>query len=322
MKLLHLAAVVALWSAAAFGQVTLQCPACSGPIFYSAALNSDSVARGVILNNASTKAVPVTWSISGPGFIPGGGFTCKAGSLAPGKCVISVKYHPSVAAFPPINATGTLTVIVGTPSVTTVVSLIGNTTNPPPPVVAATLTPTALDFGPVTVGTCSASKAATLTSTGKSPLTVTSVFTFSNNQFSFGGSGTCSVGQVLNPGQSCTGSVKFCPTAVGSASGVLNYNDSAPNSPQALTLTSIGIAPAPKSVQLNWNAPVSDGAASYNLYRASTSGGMIKIGNVVGSVLTFTDVAVPSGTYQYAARTVDNSGRESVNSNQVVVTIP
>jgi hypothetical protein len=321
MKLFQLAAVVALWSAAAFGQVTLQCPACSGPIFYSAALNSDSVAHGVILNNASTSAVPLTWSISGPGFMPGGGFTCKLGSLAPGKCVISVKYHPLVAAFPPINATGTLTVTVGAQSATTVVNLIGNTTNPPP-VVAATLTPTALDFGSVAVGTCSAPKSATLTSTGKSPLTVTSVFTFSNSQFSFGGSGTCSVGQVLNPGQSCTGSVKFCPTAVGPASGVLNYNDSAPNSPQALTLTSIGIAPAPKSVQLNWNPPVSDGAASYNLYRASASGGMIKIGNVVGSVLTFTDVAVPSGTYQYAARTADNSGRESVNSNQVVVTIP
>jgi hypothetical protein len=80
-----------------------------------------------------------------------------------------------------------------------------------------------------------------------------------------------------------------------------------------------GNAPPPviHSVLLNWVAPVTDGAASYNLYRSG-----VKVGNVAGSILTFTDKTVSSGTYTYAATTVDSSGNESIQSNTVALTIP
>ena len=82
------------------------------------------------------------------------------------------------------------------------------------------------------------------------------------------------------------------------------------------------VIPPTKSVVLSWIAPPSDGAASYNLYRKTSSGSYAKVGSVVGNVLTFTNVKVPRGTYQYVATTVDSSGNESMNSNSVTVTIP
>jgi hypothetical protein len=85
---------------------------------------------------------------------------------------------------------------------------------------------------------------------------------------------------------------------------------------QYLTKSSIPV-PVAKSVTLKWFAPATDGAASYNLYRSG-----VKIGSVSGSSLTFTNTAVPSGTYSYSARTVDAAGHESVDSNVVSVTIP
>jgi hypothetical protein len=77
------------------------------------------------------------------------------------------------------------------------------------------------------------------------------------------------------------------------------------------------IPPTIHSVVLNWVAPVTDGAARYNLYRSG-----VKVGNVAGSILTFTDKPVTSGTYTYAATTVDSSGNESIQSNTVALTVP
>ncbi len=59
-------------------------------------------------------------------------------------------------------------------------------------------------------------------------------------------SNTC--GTSVAAGTSCAVGVTFSPTAVGSATGTLTFNDSAITSPQTVSLSGTGIAPVTLSV--------------------------------------------------------------------------
>jgi SdrD B-like domain len=77
------------------------------------------------------------------------------------------------------------------------------------------------------------------------------------------------------------------------------------------------------SVSLSWDASTST-VAGYNVYRSTvSSSGFIKLNSSLVASLTYTDTAVQNGTtYFYVTTAVDSSGNESVDSNQVSVTIP
>ncbi len=80
-----------------------------------------------------------------------------------------------------------------------------------------------------------------------------------------------------------------------------------------------GGQPTDHSVTLTWKA--SDGAAHYNVYRSTISGGYY---GLIGSTadLAFTDKNVNSGaTYYYVCTAVDSAGRESAHSNEASATI-
>jgi hypothetical protein len=84
---------------------------------------------------------------------------------------------------------------------------------------------------------------------------------------------------------------------------------------------------------LNWNASVSTGVSGYNVYRSTTAAGLptqpsasgaaasngayIKVNSSPVAGLTYIDTAVSAGVvYYYATTAVNNSGAESVASNQ------
>ena len=73
----------------------------------------------------------------------------------------------------------------------------------------------------------------------------------------------------------------------------------------------------PHTVILNWTASTTPNV-SYNVYRASTSGGpYTKIGSVGVGVVTYTDSSALAGqTYYYVTTAVDSSNNESSFSNQ------
>lgn len=79
----------------------------------------------------------------------------------------------------------------------------------------------------------------------------------------------------------------------------------------------------PHTVTLNWAASTTPNV-SYNIYRASTSGGpYIKIGLVGVGVVTYTDSTALAGqTYYYVARAVDSTNTESANSNEAKAVVP
>jgi fibronectin type 3 domain-containing protein len=62
----------------------------------------------------------------------------------------------------------------------------------------------------------------------------------------------------------------------------------------------------------------------YNVYRSTVSGGSYaKINSSMVAGTTYTDATAASGqTYYYVTTSVDSSGVESLNSNEVQVVVP
>ena len=78
----------------------------------------------------------------------------------------------------------------------------------------------------------------------------------------------------------------------------------------------------PHSVTLNWKPSVSR-VAGYNVYRASPSGGPIKLTARIVSGTQYVDTTVEAGrTYSYSVTSVDFSGKESAPSEIITVTVP
>jgi hypothetical protein len=84
----------------------------------------------------------------------------------------------------------------------------------------ASVSPASLDFGTITLGKASAAKVSTLTNTGGSTLTLSSITQSGASDFKRGG--TCAVNTALASGQSCTLSVTFTPTVASSRSAAIS----------------------------------------------------------------------------------------------------
>lgn len=95
---------------------------------FAALINTDSEVQYVTVENLGTVALPQVNAMAGAGFQYAGLGTCSSSTVPPGKCTISVKYHPTGT----LPSTGTVTVTAGTPGVVTVVTLNGSTTIPAP----------------------------------------------------------------------------------------------------------------------------------------------------------------------------------------------
>jgi len=101
----------------------------------------------------------------------------------------------------------------------------------------ASLTPSSYNFKDQVEHTTSTAKAFTLKNTGTHQLTGISISITGSSAFAQ----THTCGTTLNAGASCTISVTFTPTGVGSFSGTLKVTDSATNSPQTASLSGTGI---------------------------------------------------------------------------------
>src|SRR5262249_30869585 len=101
-----------------------------------------------------------------------------------------------------------------------------------PPV--ATLSTANLTFGLQLVGTRSAAQTATLTNTGLTTLSISSIEVSGD----FEAIDNC--GSSLPVGESCTIRVAFSPSNKGVRSGAVTITDDAANSPQTIALTGIG----------------------------------------------------------------------------------
>jgi subtilase family serine protease len=177
--------------------------------------------------------------------VPAGGFsgsvTLNATGLPSG---VSAGFNPN-----PTSSTSTLTLTVasgtaagtstitiggtsGTLSASTTVTLTITSSGP-----VLTVTPSSLTWGKVLVGSKSCCKTVTVTNTGGSTATFSSIST--SGDFGLKTVAT-SCKSTLAAGKSCVEKVYFQPTAKGTRTGTLQFSDNAPGSPQSVSLTGTG----------------------------------------------------------------------------------
>jgi len=133
-----------------------------------------------------------------------------------------------------------------------------------PPATPVILTPTSLTFAAQLITTPSAAQKITLKNNQTVTLTISSITTSTN----YSETSTCPISPAtLAAGATCTISVTFTPTALGTINGTLSVSDNAAGSPQTASLTGtgtldgvayIGITPsvpsAPSGTQLQLSA--------------------------------------------------------------------
>ena len=110
----------------------------------------------------------------------------------------------------------------------------------------ASVSPTSLSFGNQNVGTTSVAQTVTLSNTGTTALTISSIGLGGSNAGVFSETSTCPISpSTLAAGASCSLSATFTPTANGARSATLTISDNATGSPQSVALTGTGVTPAP-----------------------------------------------------------------------------
>jgi hypothetical protein len=282
-------------SSVSFGNVTVGAP------------NSQTI---VLQNNGTASLTISQATVSGAGFSMSG-LATPATIAAGSSTTFNVAFGPTGAGAVSgsvsvvSNAAGSPTSIPLSGTGVTVTRLLSSST-------------AGLAFGNVAVSNKS-SQNVILTNNGNSTVTIGSA---SVSGAGFGSSGVVA-GQTIGAGQTATLGVSFTPASAATVSGTVTVTSNATNSPISVALSGTGTQAVAHSVSLSWTASTST-VVGYNVYRGTTSGGpytLITSSPVNGT--TFTDTTVQAGaTYFYVVTAVDTNGNESVNSNEVSVTVP
>ena len=206
--------------------------------FSGQAVGTTSAAQVVTLTNTLPKSAITINSVTITGANPGDYAetnTCGSSLAAGASCAISVTFTPT--------ATGTRTASVsisdnagGSPQI---VPLTGTGSGAP----VVTLSPTSLTFAGQAVGTTSTAQMVTLSNTGGSTLSVSSISLTGTNPGDFAETNTC--GTSVAAGANCTISVTFTPMATGTRTASVSIADNAAGSPQTVGLTGTGVTGGP-----------------------------------------------------------------------------
>jgi Abnormal spindle-like microcephaly-assoc'd, ASPM-SPD-2-Hydin len=281
--------------------------------FGSVPVGSANSQTFTVTNRGTTTLSVSSEAVSGTGFSVSG--LADGAQIAPGKSsTFNVAFKPAKTGT--ITGSASIDFSASGKTVPLTVSLSGSG-------VTATgtlqVSPTALNFGEVTVGQ-SGSLSLKVSNTGNSALT-TSRATISGSGFSVVGGLS---GLTLQPGQSESVSVVFEPTAKGSASGTVSIPAGATTTSVALSGTGTTASSSSHSVDLSWSESTSSNVAGYYIERGTTSGGPYQILNSSKNTATsYVDSTVQAGKeYFYVIVAVNTSGQESNPSAQVSATIP
>ena len=189
--------------------------------------------KAVILTNGNTAAInigSISFSGANPGDFTVYSKTCGASLAAGANCTANIVFSPT--------ATGTRKAVLNfndsdsnTPQ-TVLLSGLGTSG-----VVAAS--PSSVSFGGSPVGTGTAPVSVTLSNGNTSPITISGVAVSGTNPSDFFLSGT-TCGASLSVAGTCSATIYFKPSAMGTRSANLTFTDSAASSPQAVTLSGFG----------------------------------------------------------------------------------
>jgi len=203
--------------------------------FPSQTVNTTSAAQALTLSNTGATALSIASIAASANFGETDG--CDGSVAASGTCTINVTFTPTATG----ALKGSLTITDnnnGLTGSTQTVTLSGTGTAP-----GVSLSTTSMTFSSQQVGTTSAASAVTVTNSGTASLTFTSLA--ATGDFAVAATGTtCSTSTSVAASGSCVINVTFTPTATGSRSGSLTLTDNAIGSPQSVSLSGTGTAPA------------------------------------------------------------------------------
>ncbi len=158
---------------------------------------------------------------------------CGSSVPAGGTCSINVTFAPVISG--PLSATLNVNDNAGNSPQT--VNLGGTATSSP----TLGLSTSALNFGSQSIGTNSGNVAVTVTNTGATTVTFSSIMVTGANPSSFPESTNCPTN--LAAGVGCTIYVAFAPATAGSFSAAVTITSNAYGSPQGISLSGTGIVP-------------------------------------------------------------------------------
>lgn len=197
----------------------------NGLEFNSQLVGTTSMPQTVTASNQGTVSISISnIAISGTGFAISGN-SCGSSLGVGASCTVSVTFAPTVTG----DAGGALTFTDSAAGSPQSVSLQGNGTS------ALAVSPGSLSFGTVPYGTTSSAQTITLNNQQNVSVNFSGIAASAN--FNVAGN-TC--GTSVAAGARCTVSVTFSPNAVGTFTGTLSFTDTAPNSPQIVSLSGTG----------------------------------------------------------------------------------
>lgn len=231
--------------------------------FSSQAVGTTSASQSVTVTNTGNANLNISSVSSSAGFNQTN--TCGAAVAQGSSCTISVTFQPATAG----SQTGTLTLTDNAPKSPQTVSLSGTATGGP----AVSLSPGSLSLPAELMGATSTAQSVTISNTGSSSLTMSSIKLTGADASDFAETNTC--GSSLAAGAKCTASITFTPSAGGTRSADLTITDNAAGGSQKVALSGTGqsfsIAPGSGS---STSASVSPGQTATYALSLSPQGGL------------------------------------------------
>ena len=256
----------------------------------------------VTLTNGGSAAISIS-SIAFSGANPGDfqifSKTCGTSLGAAASCTANIVFAPSTAGV----RTATLSFTDTASNSPQTVALSGTGT------AGASVTPTALSFGGINVGSSSAAQSVTLKNGGTATISISSIAISGTNAGDFSiSSNAC--GSSLASSASCAVGVVFKPAASGTRSANLVFTDTASNNPQTVPLSGSGNGTT-FTIQPT-NPTVTEGGTLQ--FSATTSVTWTASCGTIGST---------SGSYTapFAAESCTVTARETASPNSTVSTV-
>jgi hypothetical protein len=228
---------------------------------------------GTLTNTGTTALVISSVAISGANAAEYSQTNTCGNSLAAGaSCNVSVVFTPAGSGM----RTATLTVTDNASTSTQTMSLTGTGGG-----AAVSFSPGSLAFGTQPLQTTSTPQNLVLTNSGTAALTVNSITLTGANAGDFSQVNGCP--SSIAPGWSCTITVTFTPSQVGTRTASLTVTDNAGGSPQSVSLSGVGAAPiatlAPKLVDFG-NQSVGQISAVQFVTLTNTGGATLNLSSI------------------------------------------
>ena len=263
--------------------------------FASTSVGSASASQSVTLSNGPNSAITLgSVAISGANAADFtiSGTTCGASLAASANCSAAIVFKPGAA--------GTRTATLGftdsatnSPQTVALSGIGGGSSGSP------TVAPGSIAWASVAIGNKGGQKIATLTNGNTTAITISGITFSGANPGDFAiFSKTC--GSTLAPSASCTANIVFGPTATGTRTATLNFNDSDGTSPQTIALTGLGSTPAsvaasPSSLAFAATV-VGSGSVSQSVTLANGLGSSVTLGSIAITGANAADFAISATT--------------------------